>query len=240
MDQDQAALERRILIADDDADTRIIVASVISILGHTPVVVHGGGEALAECERHLPDLAIIDYMMPALNGIEVCHRLRDIPGGEFVPVLMLTARDTVQDKVSALEEGVDDYLTKPFNYQELRARVQALLRVRDLNMSLVAKNEELRRMQELLVESERQLAVGQLAGTAAHQLGQPLSAIMLNCFLLEQLPKENPKFIGALASIKSDSRRMAELIDGLRKVKASEREEYFGTMEILKLKSDPK
>jgi uncharacterized protein YjgD (DUF1641 family) len=63
---------------------------------------------------------------------------------------------------------------------------------------------------------------------------------MLNCFLLEQLPKENPKFIGALASIKSDSRRMAELIDGLRKVKASEREEYFGTTEILKLKSDPK
>jgi hypothetical protein len=179
-------------------------------------------------------------MMPALNGIEVCHRLRTIPGGEFVPVLMLTARDTVQDKVSALEEGIDDYLTKPFNYQELRARVTALLRVRDLNMSLVAKNEELRRMQELLVETERQLAVGQLAGTAAHQLGQPLSAIMLNCFLLEQLPKENPKFIGALASIKSDSRRMAELIDGLRKVKASEREEYFGTTEILKLKSDPK
>jgi DNA-binding response OmpR family regulator len=240
MNQDQAAPERRILIADDDADTRIVVASVISILGHTPVVVHGGGEALDECERNLPDLAIIDYMMPALNGIEVCHRLRTIPGGEFVPVLMLTARDTVQDKVSALEEGIDDYLTKPFNYQELRARVTALLRVRDLNMSLVAKNEELRRMQELLVETERQLAVGQLAGTAAHQLGQPLSAIMLNCFLLEQLPKENPKFIGALASIKSDSRRMAELIDGLRKVKASEREEYFGTTEILKLKSDPK
>lgn len=95
-------------------------------------------------------------------------------------------------------------------------------------------------MQELLVETERQLAVGQLAGTAAHQLGQPLSAIMLNCFLLEQLPKEDPKFIGALAAIKSDARRMAELIDGLRKVKASEREEYFGSTEILKLKNDAK
>jgi DNA-binding response OmpR family regulator len=240
MDHNHAERECRILIADDDADTRIVVASVISILGHTPVVVNGGGDALAECERQLPDLAIIDYMMPSLNGIEVCHRLKTIPGGEFVPVLMLTARDTVQDKVSALEEGVDDYLTKPFNYQELRARVKALLRVRDLNLSLVTKNEELRRMQELLVETERQLAVGQLAGTAAHQLGQPLSAIMLNCFLLEQLPKEDPKFIGALAAIKSDARRMAELIDGLRKVKASEREEYFGSTEILKLKNDAK
>ncbi len=240
MDHNHAERECRILIADDDADTRIVVASVISILGHTPVVVNGGGDALAECERQLPDLAIIDYMMPSLNGIEVCHRLKTIPGGEFVPVLMLTARDTVQDKVSALEEGVDDYLTKPFNYQELRARVKALLRVRDLNLSLVMKNEELRRMQELLVETERQLAVGQLAGTAAHQLGQPLSAIMLNCFLLEQLPKEDPKFIGALAAVKSDARRMAELIDGLRKVKASEREEYYGATEILKLKNDVK
>jgi len=233
-------VERRILIADDDPDSRIVVASVISILGHSPVVVHGGGEAIEECQRELPDLAIIDYMMPSLTGIEMCHRLKTIPGGEFVPVLMLTARDTVQDKVSALEEGVDDYLKKPFNYQELRARVKALLRVRDLNLSLVTKNEELRRMQELLVETERQLAVGQLAGTAAHQLGQPLSAIMLNCFLLEQLPKEDPKFIGALAAIKSDARRMAELIDGLRRVKASEREEYFGSTEILKLKNDAK
>lgn len=240
MEQNQAGTERRILITDDDADTRIVVASVISILGHTPVVVSGGRDALEECERQLPDLAIIDYMMPTLNGIEVCRRLKTIPGGEFVPVLMLTARDTVQDKVAALEEGIDDYLTKPFNYEELRARVKALLRVRDLNLSLVAKNEELRKMQEKLVDTERQLAVGQLAGTAAHQLGQPLSAIMLNCFLLEQLSKEDPKFIGALAAIKSDSRRMAELIESLRRVKASELEEYFGDTEILKLKSDPK
>jgi DNA-binding response OmpR family regulator len=240
MDPNQAGTERRILITDDDADTRIVVASVISILGHTPVVVNGGKDALEECERQLPDLAIIDYMMPTLNGIEVCRRLKTIPGGEFVPVLMLTARDTVQDKVAALEEGIDDYLTKPFNYEELRARVKALLRVRDLNLSLVAKNGELRKMQEKLVDTERQLAVGQLAGTAAHQLGQPLSAIMLNCFLLEQLSKDDPKFIGALAAIKSDSRRMAELIESLRRVKASELEEYFGDTEILKLKSDPK
>jgi len=230
--------ERRILIADDDADSRIVVASVISILGHSPVVVQGGGEALEECERQLPDLAIIDYMMPSVNGIEMCHRLKTIPGGELVPILMLTARDSMQDKISALEEGVDDYLTKPFNYQELRARVTALLRVRDLNMSLVAKNEELKKMQERLVATERQVAVGQLAGTAAHQLGQPLSAIMLNCFLIEKLPKEDPKFLGAVAAIKSDVRRMVEMIDSLRNIKASAREKYFGGTEILKLKNE--
>jgi DNA-binding response OmpR family regulator len=234
----EPAVERRILIADDDADSRIVVASVISILGHSPVVVQGGGEALEECERQLPDLAIIDHTMPAVSGIEMCHRLKTIPGGELVPILMLTARDSLQDKVSALEEGVDDYLTKPFNYQELRARVTALLRVRDLNLKLVAKNEELKRMQELLVATERQVAVGQLAGTAAHQLGQPLSAIMLNCFLIEKLPKEDAKFMGAVVAIKNDVRRMVEMIDSLRKVKASAREEYFDGTEILKLKDE--
>jgi DNA-binding response OmpR family regulator len=238
IDKPETGSERRILIADDDADSRIVVASVISILGHSPVVVHGGGEALEECERQLPDLAIIDYMMPSVNGIEMCHRLKTIPGGELVPILMLTARDSMEDKISALEEGVDDYLTKPFNYQELRARVTALLRVRDLNLSLVAKTEELKKMQERLVATERQVAVGQLAGTAAHQLGQPLSAIMLNCFLIEKLPKEDPKFIGAVTAIKNDVRRMVEMIDKLRNIKASAREEYFEGTEILKLKDE--
>ena len=126
----ETSAERRILIADDDPDSRIVVASVISILGHSPVVVHGGGEALEECQRQLPDLAIIDYTMPAVNGIEMCHRLKTIPGGELVPILMLTARDSMQDKISALEEGVDDYLTKPFGVGELEARVRALFRRR--------------------------------------------------------------------------------------------------------------
>lgn len=238
IDKPDSGVERRILIADDDPDSRIVVASVISVLGHSPVVVNGGGEALEECERQLPDLAIVDYMMPSLTGIEMCHKLKTIPGGELVPILMLTARDSMQDKISALEEGVDDYLTKPFNYQELRARVTALLRVRDLNLKLVAKNEELKRMQERLVATERQVAVGQLAGTAAHQLGQPLSAIMLNCFLLEKLPKDDPKFMGAIAAIKSDVRRMVEMIDSLRNIKASARESYFEGTEILKLKED--
>jgi response regulator RpfG family c-di-GMP phosphodiesterase len=177
-------------------------------------------------------------MMPDLTGIEVCHRIKHNAAGEFVPVLMLTARDTVRDKVAAFEEGVDDYLTKPFNYQEFQARVKALLRVRDLTFDLRDTNEELKKMQQKIVEQERQLAVGQLAGTAAHQLGQPLSAILLNCYLIEQLPKNDPKFIGALAAIKSDTKRMSDLINQLRSVKASDREGYFGGTEILKLKDD--
>ena len=227
--------DRKILIADDDADSRVIVASVISLMGYTPIVVCNGTEAVQASQQELPHLAILDYMMPDLSGVEVCARIKGNEIGDFVPVLMLTARDTVRDKVSAFEEGVDDYLTKPFNYQEFQARVKALLRVRDLTVSLRDANNELRVMQERLIEKERQLAVGQRAGTAAHQLGQPLSSILLNCYLLEQLPKTDPKFIGALAAIKSDAKRMGDLINQLRSVKASDRESYHGNTEILRL-----
>jgi DNA-binding response OmpR family regulator len=228
--------ERKILIADDDADSRVIVASVVSLMGYTPIVVVNGNEAVRASSQEKPHLAILDYMMPDLSGVEVCARIKNNQADEFVPVLMLTARDTVRDKVSAFEEGVDDYLTKPFNYQEFQARVKALLRVRDLTVSLRETNAELRLMQQRLIEKERQLAVGQLAGTAAHQLGQPLSSILLNCYLIEQLPKTDPKFIGALAAIKSDTKRMGELINQLRSVKASDREGYYGDSEILKLR----
>jgi len=226
---------RAILIADTDQDSRIIVASVITVLGHTPVVVQNGQEAINEAEHGSFDLAILDYTISDVDGLELCHSIKAHHVGAVIPVLLLTERDTVRDKVEAFAQGVDDYLTKPFYYEELQARVNAMLRIRDLHHELKVANDELQRAQDLLIEQERQLAVGQLAGTAAHQLGQPLSSILLNCFLIDQLPKSDSKFVGAVNAIKNDAKRMAEMIDQLRTVKASEREAYIQGAEILKL-----
>jgi DNA-binding response OmpR family regulator len=230
--------ERRILIADVDSDSRLVVASVIAVLGYTPVVVQSGQEAIDAAASERLDLAILDFTIPDIDALDVCSAIKKSHDGTFIPVLMLTARGTVKDKVRAFSEGVDEYLTKPFNYEELQARVKALLRIRDLTLELTAANQELRRMQQALVDTERQLAVGQLAGTAAHQLGQPLSSILLNCFLIEQFPKSDTKFVGAVAAIKNDAKRMAEMIEKLRSVNAAEREEYFGVTQILKLDSE--
>jgi DNA-binding response OmpR family regulator len=231
--------ERRVLIADVDPDSRLIVASVIAVLGYTPVVVQSGREAIEAATSQRLDLAILDFTIPDIDALDVCNAIKKSHDSTFIPVLMLTARGTVKDKVRAFSEGVDEYLTKPFNYEELQARVKALLRIRDLNLELTAANQELRRMQQALINTERQLAVGQLAGTAAHQLGQPLSSILLNCFLIEQFPKSDAKFVGAVAAIKNDAKRMAEMIDKLRSVDAAEREEYFGATQILKLDTEP-
>lgn len=235
MDQHKSQV---ILVADDDADALNIVTLGLEAMGVTPLKAHDGNEAWELFGTHWPDLAILDLMMPGLEGREVCRRIKDTERGRHVPVLILTSCDTVQDKVSALEGGADDYLTKPFHLQELQARVKALLRMRELNLNLWEKNQQLLAAQEKLVEQERQLLVMQLAGTAAHQLGQPLSAIMLNCHLLEKLPAEDERYKQALLAIKQDARRMAEMIEKLKQVDARKKQNYHGETDILDLKND--
>ena len=230
--------ERNILVVDDDQDSRTIAADVLRMLGfsvHEAPDGESGLRALAEASF---DLVVLDYMLPGLSGPEVCAKIKSVEGGSLVPVLMLTARTDIKDKVSALEGGADDYLTKPYHFQELQARTKAWLRVRDLNVALREKNEELERVQSKLVQQERQLAALQIAGTAAHQLGQPLSAIVLNCHLLEAVPSGDARAAKALSAIKNDANRMAAMIEGLKRVDASKTESYHGGTKILELGSN--
>jgi DNA-binding response OmpR family regulator len=232
--------QRTVLVADDDADTRAIVGSAVQMLGHSFVEACDGKQALTLAGQIEIDMAVLDVMMPEMHGTEVCTEIKKLEGGEFIPVLMLTARDSVKDKVTALEGGADDYLTKPFHYQELQARIKALLRVRDLNLRLREKNSELSAMQEKLVQTERQILVSQLAGTAAHQLGQPLSAIMLNCHLIEALPLGDDRSKKALAAIKQDAKRMAEMIEKLKTADANKTSAYHGKTAILNIDEEKK
>jgi len=231
----RASVPRIVLIVDDDPDTREIVAAAVSALGCMPMLAVDGVAALHACGEAMPDLAVLDVMMPGMDGLELCAQLKSRHGGELMPVLMLTARDSLGDKVAAMEKGADDYLTKPFKYQELQVRIRALLRIRDLNLDLHAKNEELRVLQSKIIEQERRLVANQLAGAAAHRLGQPLSAILLNCHLLESLMPEDPRFKNALAAIKVDCKRMVDMLENLKQVNAASTQEYFVDTKILKM-----
>ncbi|HEX4190122.1 MAG TPA: response regulator transcription factor [Marmoricola sp.] len=115
----------RILVADDDLKLAALVRTYLERAGHAITVVHDGRAALTECRRRLPDLAVLDIMMPVLDGHDVCHLLR--AEGE-VPIIFLTARSTEDDLVAGLALGADDYVTKPFSPRELVARVEAVLR----------------------------------------------------------------------------------------------------------------
>ena len=228
-------LPKLVLIADDDDDSRSLVAGAVSALGFSTITAANGEQAISFCQETEPDLAILDMMMPGKSGREVCDYIKSSKGGQLIPVLILTARDNVQDKVDALSEGADDYLTKPFHFQELQARVQALLRVRELNLSLQEKNRELQAMQQKLVEKERQAVVHQLAGTAAHQLGQPLAAIMLNLHLLEVLPVEDARYKTALTAINDDVRRLVGMLERLKSADASKKAAYYEGLDSIEV-----
>jgi two-component system response regulator MprA len=115
-----------VLVVDDDAPIRRMLARTFAADGYDVASAADGGEALAAVERSAPDLIVLDVAMPGLDGLAVCRRVRG--HGLAVPILLLTARDAVPDRVAGLDAGADDYLVKPFAAEELLARARALLR----------------------------------------------------------------------------------------------------------------
>jgi two-component system response regulator MprA len=118
----------RILVIDDDPKIRSVVRRGLVYEGFRVTDAGSGEEGLDKARDQTPDLVVLDVMLPGIDGLEVCRRLRD--AGDDVAILMLTARDEVKDRVEGLETGADDYLVKPFSFEELLARVRALLRRR--------------------------------------------------------------------------------------------------------------
>jgi two-component system response regulator MprA len=115
-----------ILVVDDDPSIRRMLDRTLAAEGYRVATASDGGAALAAIERSAPDLVVLDVAMPGVDGLAVCRRLRQL--GLALPVLLLTARDAVADRVTGLDAGADDYLVKPFAVEELLARVRALLR----------------------------------------------------------------------------------------------------------------
>ncbi|MFC5804033.1 response regulator transcription factor [Streptomyces formicae] len=116
----------RILIVDDEPAVREALQRSLAFEGYATEVAVDGVEALAKVESYAPDLVVLDIQMPRMDGLTAARRIRS--AGSTLPILMLTARDTVGDRVTGLDAGADDYLVKPFELDELFARIRALLR----------------------------------------------------------------------------------------------------------------
>src|ERR1700687_724552 len=123
---DRAGEGARVLVVDDEPNITDLLSTALRYTGFAVAVADSGRQALAQAASFLPELILLDVMLPDFDGFEVCRRLRD--DGVNVPVLFLTARDATEDKVSGLSLGGDDYVTKPFSLEEVVARVRAVLR----------------------------------------------------------------------------------------------------------------
>jgi two-component system response regulator MprA len=116
----------RILVVDDDRAVRDALRRALTLAGYEITPAENGEQALEQIARSVPDAVVLDIGLPGVDGLEVCRRVRML--GNRVPILMLTARDAVSDRIDGLDVGADDYMVKPFDIGELKARLRALLR----------------------------------------------------------------------------------------------------------------
>src|SRR5476651_2619627 len=162
----------RILVVDDVADNVEILRMRLESMGYEVVVAEDGEQALAVVRETLPDLILLDIMMPKIDGLEVARRLKADTGLPFIPIIMVTAKATAQDVLAGLEAGGDDYLTKPIDHGSLIVRVRAMLRIKALHDQITSLNEGLeKKVLDQVDELER---VGRLKRFLAPQLAQAI------------------------------------------------------------------
>ncbi len=144
--------KKKILVVDDHEDNVEVLRARLESRGYDVEGAMSGQEALDTVSRWVPDLVLLDVMMPDMDGLEVVRRLKADPGLPFIPVIMQTALDSTERMVAGLEAGADDYVTKPINFAELEARVRSLLRIKKLQQQLADREKELSDMNDKLLE----------------------------------------------------------------------------------------
>jgi two-component system NtrC family response regulator len=150
-----------LLVVDDEEDNLVVLKGRLSRRGYEVLCASSGIEALKHMENISPDLVLLDVMMPEMDGLETLKRIKQGAGTEFLPIILLTAKDDKESMISGLEAGADDYVGKPFDVDELNARIRAMLRIRDLKIALNDTEWEVKRLNdELKVQYQFENIIG--------------------------------------------------------------------------------
>jgi two-component system cell cycle response regulator len=152
---EETQIKPKILVVDDIPVNIQLMQTYLSSVGYDTIIARNGEEAITQVKDHHPDLLLLDVMMPKLDGFETCKLLKGNHETRYIPVIMVTALNEIEDKIKGIEAGADDFITKPFNKLELLARVKSLLRVKNLHDQLQDKIKQLEEAKERL----RELAV---------------------------------------------------------------------------------
>jgi DNA-binding response OmpR family regulator len=181
----------RILIVDDMPTNLQVLSEAIRMVGWTTLIATDGETAIEQAEYAHPDLILLDVMMPGIDGFETCRRLKANPLIEAIPVIFMTALSDPLDKVKGLEIGAVDYITKPFQQEEVLARAKLHLKLYHLTQTLEQRvtertaelSDSVRKLQQAqlrLVQSEKMSTLGQLVAGVAHEINNPVGFIAGN------------------------------------------------------------
>src|SRR5438067_8910106 len=176
----------RVLIADDEPVSRRLLQSHLQKWGYEVTAAADGAEAWQLFEAGDSPIVITDWMMPGVDGAELIRRIRAAPRPGYVYTVLLTARSQKEDLVEGMEAGADDFLTKPFDRDELRVRLRGAERILGLEHSLAEQNRVLRETQAALVQNEKLASLGRLAAGVAHEINNPIAYVTNNLAVLRR------------------------------------------------------
>lgn len=199
--------KKSVLVVDDTPENLRLLAGILAEQGYRVRPAPNGERALATVQKELPDLILLDIIMPNLDGYEVCRRLKSDAQSQNIPIIFISALDEVFDKVTAFSVGGVDYITKPFQVEEVLARVRTHLSLKEMRQMLESQNQQLR---------EQNSELNAFAHTVAHDLKNPLAKILTSLSLVQEgrskLDRETQELLQM--SINS-SRKMHNIIDEL-------------------------
>jgi signal transduction histidine kinase len=176
----------KVLIAEDEPVSRRLLQGHLERWGHQVAAASDGGEAWRLFEAGSYPLVISDWMMPELDGPELIRRIRACPRPGYVYIILLTGRSQKEDVVQGMEAGANDFVTKPFDREELRVRLRAGERIIQLEHTLAQQNQALRETQAALVQHEKLASLGRLAAGMAHELNNPVAYVTNNLVVLRR------------------------------------------------------
>ncbi|MEM9080542.1 MAG: ATP-binding protein [Verrucomicrobiota bacterium] len=215
-----------VLIAEDEPDLRDLIVGQLS--DYRLLVAHNGEQAIQLARQYLPDLMLLDWMMPERDGLEVCSMARDTPSLERVPIVMLTARIDERSKLDALAAGANDFLTKPFVPTELKLRVGQLIESNRYQKEVVMKSkelgvalEDLKESESMLVQAEKLSSLGEMSAGIIHEINNPLNYSKTNLYSLRMFmkllpPEEQQDFREITADVEEGLERVSQIVKDLR------------------------
>ncbi|MDZ7961287.1 MAG: hybrid sensor histidine kinase/response regulator [Aulosira sp. DedQUE10] len=213
--------ERTILLVDDEPDNFEVISGILYNCDYRLGYASSGVSALERLERSQPDVILLDVMMPELDGIEVCRRIKANPNWQHIPIVMVTALNAKEDLARCLEAGADDFLSKPVSAVELRARIRSMLRIKQQYDALKAS---------LQMRSD-------MANMIVHDLRNPLTSILLSCEMLDRanLPDKYQTRIDRIKIAEQQLRSLTESLLLIAKLESGKMLLNLETIELNRL-----
>jgi len=208
-------MAEKILVVDDDQYIRLILQKRFSNLGYEVLLAEDGEDGMKLATQYRPELIVSDWTMPKMDGMEFCKKVKEDENLRYTYFILLTAKDTQDDKIEAIEQGADDYITKPFNDRELAAHIKAGVRIS--------------RLQKEIMQLQHQKAVTELAITLGHEINNPLGIMMLMLQIMQRKEDKQPisDIRKEIDTTIQNGKRVAEIVKKLSTLEAPQFKPYL-------------